>query len=105
MLTEVKSQHQSMMTMLWKLMNTCKGDTETMVGHHKQFMNAVDVVQGQWGESHPEKLEKVELGHNNEKNIKRWQTGAMRSFQLVCLCTGQTKKCMESVLTNQIACI
>ena len=27
-----------------------------MAAHHKRFKNMVDIVEGQWGESHPEKV-------------------------------------------------
>ena len=66
---EVKCQHWSMTTMLHELVNVRQGDNKTMVVHCKRFKNVVDVVEGQWGELHPEKVAKNESDCND--NTKR----------------------------------
>ena len=64
--TEVKCQCWSMTTMLDELVNARQGDNKTMAVHHKRFKNVVDIVEGQCGELHPEKVAKNKLDHSDE---------------------------------------
>ena len=103
--TEVKCQHQSMMTILWKPVNVCQGDTETMVGHCKRFMNAVDIVEGLWERHTWKRLQRTSWTAMMMRNIKRRQTSAVTSFWLACLCMGKMRNCTRNALVNQITCV
>ena len=98
--TEVKCQCWSMTTMLHKLVNMCQGDNETMATHCKRIKNVVDIAEGQWGESHPEKVAKNKSDYKDNTKCQSVMTDATESFWHACLCTGQTRIHTRIVSTN-----
>ena len=82
--TEVKCQCWSMMTMLSESVNARQGDNKTMAVHCKRFKNVVDVVEGQWGESHSEKVAKNELDYGDETKCQAVTDGCNEKF-LTCV--------------------
>ena len=91
LLTEVKHQHWSMMTMLSELVNAHQGDNETMAVHHKRFKNVVDIAEGQWGESCSEKVAKNKSDYSDETKCQTVTDNCNRKF-LVCLFMHRTNR-------------
>ena len=56
-----------------ELVNVCQAENETMVVHHKRFKNVVNVMKGQWGESHSRKLQRTNWTAVMKQNIRQWK--------------------------------
>ena len=92
MSTEVNCQCWSMTTMLHESVNARQGDNETMAAHCKRFKNVVDVVEGQWGESHPEKVAENESDHNDDAKRQAVMDGCNGKFLACVFVHGANRK-------------
>ena len=101
MSTEVKCQRWSVTTMLSELANMHQGDNKRMVVHCEKFVNAVDVMEGQWGESHPQKVAKKESDCDDNTKCEAVTDKCNRKF-LACLkCDGQ-KSTVKQTVTKEV---